>query len=86
MKKEIKAKLQVALELPAELLTNSYRMTVIDNSNVLIENYKSIIEYEAYVIRLSCGVTLFGENLNVLEISSDEIVIGGNFKNIEFEN
>ena len=53
---------------------------------VLIENYKSIIEYEAYVIRLSCGVTLFGENLNVLEISSDEIVIGGNFKNIEFEN
>ncbi|MBQ8298772.1 MAG: hypothetical protein IJX99_03135 [Clostridia bacterium] len=86
MKKDVKAKFQEALELPAELLTNSYRMTLIDNTNVLIENYKAIIEYEAYVIRLSCGLTIFGDNLNVLEISADEIIIGGKIKNIEFEN
>ena len=86
MKKDVKAKFQEALELPAELLTNSSRMTLIDNTNVLIENYKAIIEYEAYVIRLSCGVTIFGDNLNVSEISADEIIIGGKFKNIEFEN
>ena len=43
MKKDVKAKFQEALELPAELLTNSSRMTLIDNTNVLIENYKAII-------------------------------------------
>lgn len=86
MKKDVKEKLQAALELPPELLTNSYRMTLLDNKNVLIENYRSIIEYEVYVIRLSCGVAIVGDNINVLEISTDEIVIEGNFKNIEFEN
>lgn len=85
MKKEKKAKIQEALELPAELLMNSYRITFVDNTSVLVENYKSIIEYESYIIRLSCGVTLLGENLNVLEISSDEIFISGRFKNVEFD-
>lgn len=86
MKKDIKEKLQVALELPAELLMNSYRITIIDNLNILVENYKSIIEYESYIIRLSCGVSILGDNLNVLEISSDEIIVGGKLMNIEFES
>lgn len=85
MKRDFKNKLQSALELPAEMLSNIYRLTCVGNENAIIENYKSIIEYESYIVRLSCGIAILGDKLNVLEISTDEIVIGGIIKNIEFE-
>ena len=85
MKNEFKNKLQTVLELPSEMLGDTYRITVIGNESIIIENYKSIIEYESYIVRVSCGVSVLGDKLNVLEISSDEIVIGGIIQNLEFE-
>ena len=85
MKKDLKNKLQSALELPAEMLGDIYRITCVGNGNVIIENYKSIIEYETCIVRVSAGLSIIGDKLNVLEISSDEIIIGGVIQNIEFE-
>jgi sporulation protein YqfC len=85
MKNEFKNKLQTVLELPSEMLGDTYRITAIGNESIIIENYKSIIEYESYIVRVSCGVSVLGDKLNVLEISSDEIVIGGIIQNLEFE-
>ena len=85
MKRDIKNKLQSAFELPAEMLGDVYRITCVGNENIIIENYKSIVEYETYIVRVSCGVSVLGEKLNVIEISSDEIVIVGMIENIEFE-
>lgn len=85
MKNNIKAKLQEALELPAELLSDSYRVTVIDNTHIVVENYKSIVEYEEFLIRFSCGIVILGEKLDVLELTTSEISIEGIIKNIEFD-
>lgn len=85
MNKELKNKLQFAFEIPAEMLGNTYRIICTGNNSIIIENYKSIIEYETHIIRVSCGVSILGDKLNVLEISSDEIIINGIIKNIEFE-
>ncbi len=85
MKRELKNKLQTVLELPAEMLCDTYRLTAVGNENIIIENYKSIIEYESCIIRLSNGVCIIGDKLNVIEITTDEIVIGGTIKHIEFE-
>lgn len=85
MNRDFKNKLQSILELPAEMLGDNYRITCVGNNSIIIENYKSIIEYESYIVRVSCGVSVLGDKLNVLEISSDEIVIGGIIQNLEFE-
>ena len=85
MKRDIKNKLQEAFELPAEMLCGTYRLTVVGNKSLTLENYKSIVEYEANIIRFSSGVCIMGDKLNVIEITGDEIIIGGTIKNIEFE-
>lgn len=85
MKNDIKNKIQTALELPAEMLCDTYRITAVGNKNLIIENYKSIIEYETNIIRLSNGICIMGESLVVGEITTDEIIIEGTIKNIEFE-
>lgn len=85
MKKDMKDKLQMVFELPAEMLCDTYRLTAIGSENIIIENYKSIIEYESHIIRLSNGICIMGDKLNVIEITADEIIIGGTIKNIEFE-
>ncbi len=85
MNKDIKNKIQEALELPAEMLCDTYRLTVVGNKNLMIENYKSIIEYETNIIRLNNGICIMGDKLNMVEITADEIVIEGTIKNIEFE-
>lgn len=83
-KHSVRESFETALELPIELLKNIPRATVIGNECVLVENYKAIVEYEKNLIRLSNNVSVLGENLNVAEITSDEIIINGKIKSIEF--
>lgn len=85
MKRDLKNKFQEALELPAEMLCGTYRLTAVGNKSLTLENYKSIVEYETNIIRFSSGVCIMGDKLNVLEITADEIIIGGTIRNIEFE-
>lgn len=84
--KKIKEKFSDMMELPKELLLNISRITVLGNESVLVENYKGISEYGENVIRLSNKIDIFGENLNVEEITDEEIMITGKIHNIEFEN
>ena len=80
----IREKFESALEMPIELLKNIPRATIIGNECVLVENYKAIVEYEKNFIRLSNNVCVIGENLNISEITSDEMIINGKIKSIEF--
>lgn len=82
---KIRQKMQTAFELPKELLKNYSRLTVIGGEDVWIENYKSILEYDEEFIRLSNNISIFGEKLSVAEISSDDILIVGKIRKIEFE-
>lgn len=79
----IREKIEKALEMPLELLKNIPRVTLIGNENVLIENYKSIVEYEKNIIRVSNNVCILGEELNVSELSAEELIITGKIKSIE---
>lgn len=83
-KHSVRENLEKALEIPVELLENIPRATVIGNECVLVENYKAIIEYEKDLIRLNNNISILGENLNIAEITSDEIIVNGKIKSIEF--
>lgn len=83
--KSLKEKFLDAMELPIELLSDVPRITLIGNSNLLIENHKGIIEYDENIIRLVSKISVSGNYLKVEEINNDEIFITGEFINIEFE-
>lgn len=84
-KNDFREKLEKALEMPIELLNNYPRITVLGKESVFIENYKAIIEYEENLIRISNNVSIYGKELNVEEITADDMLVSGKIKTIEFE-
>ena len=84
-KNGFREKLEKALEMPIELLNNYPRITVLGKESVFIENYKAIVEYEENLIRISNNVSIYGKELNVEEITVDDMLVSGKIKTIEFE-
>ena len=84
--KSTREKIGIALDMPIDMIKDCSRMTVIGNESILLENYKGIIEYEENIIRLSNNINVFGDKLNIEEITDDDILITGIINNIEFEN
>ena len=84
-KKKAKEKFLDLMDMPVELLSNTYRITMVGKESILIEKYNLILEYDENIIRTSCGVTIQGTELNIEEISDNEIFVTGNLLNIELE-
>ena len=82
-------KLDEILEIPVELSTNNPKITIIGFERVLIENYKGILEYQEYFIRLNTYIGIIninGFNLNLEEMTSDDLLITGKIESIDFED
>ena len=63
------------------------RITVCDNTEIRIENYKTVLEYEETAIKLACKdkfININGKNLNITIITDDEISVKGIITAIEF--
>jgi sporulation protein YqfC len=82
----IKEKFNKILELPKELILDLPRTIILGNEQILVENYKGIIEYENNMVRLNNNITIYGTKLNVEEINFDEIFITGKITSVEFED
>lgn len=85
-KKTAREKFGEMLDMPVDIVKDYYRMTVIGNESVLLENHRGIMEYEENVIRFNNNVNVFGSDLKIEEITDDDILITGSIKNIEFED
>ena len=83
--KKTKEKFFDLMDMPVELLQNTYRITILGKKSILIEKYDSILEYDENIIRTSSGVNIQGTALNIEEISDNEIFIVGNILNIELD-
>ena len=83
--KSVKERFLDFMDMPTELLQNTYRITMIGNQSILIEKYQSIIEYDENIIRTSSGIAVEGINLNIEEIGENEIFVTGKIFRIEIE-
>ena len=75
------------LELPKEIVLNMPRLTMVGNNDLVIENYKGIIEYEDGRVRINTGigvVKITGDRLLIKEITSEDIIISGVILSLEF--
>lgn len=77
------------LEIPEEVGTNIPKITNTGFKKLLIENYKNILEYQDIFIRINTSIGIInvnGVNLNMGEMTKDDIIIEGNIESIEFES
>ena len=82
-------KIEEFLELPKEITTNEPKITILGCNEMLIENYKSILEYQEFFIRISTYIGIIninGFNLNLNEMRSDDILVKGKIESIDFES
>lgn len=76
------------LEMPTEIVSSVPKFTIIGFDEILIENYKGILEYEEIYIRINTHigiVNINGFNLNLEQISGDDILVTGKIDSITLE-
>ena len=77
------------LEIPKEISSTEPKITIMGFGEMLIENYKGILEYQEFFIRISTYtgiINVNGFNLNLTEMTSDDIMITGKIETVDFES
>ena len=86
-KQNLRERFTEMLELPKEIVLNMPKLTMLGNGNLIIENYKGIVEYDEGVIRVNTTAGIIkvnGVDIYIKEITSENIMIYGNILLLEF--
>ena len=76
------------LEIPKEIYTNIPNFIITGFEDMIIENYKGILEYEDYFVRVNTYigiVNIHGINLKLEKMTEDNLKITGKIESIELE-
>lgn len=83
-----KNKIEKMLEIPEEVYSNVPRVTITGFNELILENYKGIIEYEEFFASISTYIGVIninGYNLNLEKMTNDDIKITGKIESIEID-
>ena len=86
--KKRKNRIEDILEMPKEIYTNMPKLTVVGFEEMIIENYKSILEYEEFFVRINTHIGILninGFNLNLEKMTNDDIKITGTIESVDLE-
>ncbi len=84
---KLKQKVTEILELPKEIVLNMPKLTMLGNGDLIVENYKGILEFDDGVIRLNTAsgvIKVTGANILIKEITLESIMIFGEIQSLEF--
>lgn len=84
---EAKDKFANFLELPREVVSSSTKITSIENTDILIEGYKQIMDYYDDYIKIKAHnmeIVIDGKNLDIKEITDFELVIQGEIYSLNY--
>ena len=87
-RKGISNRVNSLLDIPQEISTTVPKITIIGFEKMLIENYKGILEYQDFYIRISTFIGILninGYELNLREMTTDDLIVQGKIENIDFE-
>ena len=76
------------LEIPREVVSNIPKITIVGFEEILIENFKGILEYEDFFVRVCTSIGIIninGFNLKLNQMTDDDIEVTGKIENIDFE-
>lgn len=86
---QVKSNIVESLELPRDIMYGAVIITAMGRNQVLVENYKGIIEYTREKIRLqtkNCQVTVQGKQLVVEYYTNEEMKITGFIQGISYDS
>ena len=81
-----KRRLDKILEIPEEIYTNTPKITITGFNEIILENYKGILEYEEFFASISTYigiVNINGYNINLEKMTNDDIKITGKIESVE---
>ncbi len=83
-----KRRLDKILEIPEEIYTNTPKITITGFNEIILENYKGILEYEEFFASISTYIGIIninGYNINLEKMTNDDIKITGKIESVEIE-
>ena len=83
-----KKRFEQLLEMPKEVYSNQPKLTIIGFDEMIIENFKGILEYEEYYVKVNTYIGILninGFNLKLEKMTEDELKIIGKIEKIELE-
>ena len=81
-------KLNNILEVPPELSEDNPKITIIGFDEILIENYKGILEYEEFYIKVNTNIgniNINGFNLTLEQVTKDDISVKGKIESFDID-
>ena len=82
----VKSSLTEMLDLPVDIAMDLPKITILGNKVVSISNHRGIIEYTDKLIRVNSKIGIIritGEELEIKNILSEEIIIEGEVEIVE---
>lgn len=86
---QVKSNIVESLELPRDIVYGAVIISAMGRNEVLIENYKGIIDYTREKIRLqtkTCQVSVVGKRLVVEYYTNEEMKITGLIDSVLYES
>lgn len=86
--KSVKENMVETLELPKDLVYGASIVTITGRREVLIENYKGILEYTEDYIKIqtkNAKLTVCGKQLSIEYYTNEDMKVVGFIKSIEYE-
>lgn len=84
-----KEELVDTLELPKDLMYGAVLVSITGRQEMLVENYRGILEYNQTCIRLqakTCRLLIQGKNLHISYYTNEEMKITGIIDSVMYEN
>ena len=76
------------LEIPQEIYSNVPKITITVFNEMIIENFKGILEYEDYYIRINTSLGIINVNgyeLRLENMTNDDIKVTGKIEKFDIE-
>ena len=83
-----KRRIDKILEIPEEVYTNKPKIIITGFDEIILENYKGILEYEEFFTIISTYIVVVninGYNMNLEKMTNDDIKITGKIESVELE-
>ena len=87
-KNKLSTRINKALEVSREVSKANTKVTIIGFDEMLIENYKGILEYEEFYIKIKTeigNININGFKLNLEQVTEDDVLVKGIIESIEIE-
>lgn len=76
------------LEIPQEIYSNVPKITITGFNEMIIDNFKGILEYEDYYIRINTSLGIINVNgyeLRLENMTNDDIKVTGKIEKFDIE-